>query len=367
MKTLRIDLGDISYPVIVGRGLLVSAGEILSEIGFTTRPIVITNSHVLKLHGASLIRSLRKVFGIPAVIRIGDGEQFKTHSTLTKIYDGMFRASADRRSWIIAFGGGVVGDIAGYAAATFMRGIPFAVVPTTLLAQVDSSVGGKVGVNVPQGKNLIGAFHQPAAVLSDSRVLKSLPRRELAAGIYEVIKCAAIRSERLLHYLELNLDKIMGSDPARLEHIVFEASRIKAGVVTLDEKEQDLRMVLNYGHTVGHALEAATGYRRFKHGEAIAWGMIAALAFGREVGLMGLEETQRLERLIHSVEKLPSLKGIPNEQVNEALMRDKKFRSGNIHMVLLKRLGQTEIRADIDPGRFRRFLKRFLEAGGRVL
>jgi 3-dehydroquinate synthase len=260
-----------------------------------------------------------------------------------------------------------VGDIAGYAAATFMRGIPFAVVPTTLLAQVDSSVGGKVGVNVPQGKNLIGAFHQPAAVLSDSRVLKSLPRRELAAGIYEVIKCAAIRSERLLHYLELNLDKIMGSDPARLEHIVFEASRIKAGVVTLDEKEQDLRMVLNYGHTVGHALEAATGYRRFKHGEAIAWGMIAALAFGREVGLMGLEETQRLERLIHSVEKLPSLKGIPNEQVNEALMRDKKFRSGNIHMVLLKRLGQTEIRADIDPGRFRRFLKRFLEAGGRVL
>jgi 3-dehydroquinate synthase len=367
MKTLRIDLGDISYPVIVGRGLLENAGEILSGIGFTTHPIVITNSRVLKLHGAALTRSLRTAFGEPPIICIGDGEQFKTHSTLMKIYNRMFRAHADRRSWILAFGGGVVGDIAGYAAATFMRGIPFAVVPSTLLAQVDSSVGGKVGVNVPQGKNLIGAFLQPAAVLSDSKVLKSLPRRELAAGIYEVIKCGAIRSERLLRYLELNLDKIMGCDPSRLEHIVFEASCIKAEVVTLDEKEENLRMVLNYGHTVGHALEAATGYRRFKHGEAIAWGMIAALAFGRELGLMGLKETQRLEFLIHRVENLPSLKGIPNERVWEAMKRDKKFRSGNIYMVLLRRLGQTEIHADIDPARFRRFLKRFVEVGGRVL
>jgi 3-dehydroquinate synthase len=367
MKTLRIDLGDVSYPVVVGKGLLESAADILAGAGFATRPIVVTNSHVLKLHGAALIRSLQSGFGEPAIIRIGDGERFKTHATLIKIYDGMFRANADRRSWILAFGGGVVGDIAGYAAATFMRGIPFAIVPTTLLAQVDSSVGGKVGINVQQGKNLIGAFHQPAAVLSDSQVLRTLPRRELAAGIYEVIKCGAIRSEQLLRYLETNLDKIMDCDAARIEHIVFEASRIKAQVVTLDEKEQGLRMVLNYGHTVGHALEAATAYKRFKHGEAIAWGMIAALAFGREAGMLGVEETRRLVQLIQGVEKLPPLKNIAKDYVWEALMRDKKFRSGNIRMVLLPRLGQTEICSDIDPAKFRRFLEEFLAAGGSVL
>jgi 3-dehydroquinate synthase len=235
-------------------------------------------------------------------------------------------------------------------------------VPTTLLAQVDSSIGGKVGLNVSQGKNLIGAFHQPSAVLSDTRVLKTLPKRELSSGVYEVIKCGAIRSERLLHYLEESLARVMICRGAEMEHIVMEAARIKGNVVACDEKEGGLRMILNYGHTIGHAFEAATGYKRFKHGEAIAWGMIAALEYGRELGLLRPEASARLVRLIHRVGLLPSLNGISFRDLWNALAHDKKFRSGDIRMVFLRRLGEAEIVEDVDPASLRGFMKRFLAA-----
>jgi 3-dehydroquinate synthase len=264
---------------------------------------------------------------------------------------------------VLAFGGGVVGDISGFAAATFMRGIPYASIPTTLMGQVDSSIGGKVGINVAQGKNLIGAFHQPSAVLSDTTLLATLPPRELAAGLFEVVKCGAIRSEPLLRYLERRLPHILSCRPGALEHIVLESSRIKAQVVSGDEREEELRMVLNYGHTIGHALEAATSYRRFKHGEAVAWGMIAAARFGRELGLMTERECDRLIRLIHRVEPLPSLRGIDFDDVWEALRRDKKFRAGRIRMVLLPRLGATELHSDVNPARLKAFVKGFLAGG----
>ncbi len=364
MKILHVNLADRSYPISVGEGILASAGELLARRGFGSAPIVITNRKILRLHGETLMRSIRRVFGRTEIIRIGDGEKFKTHETLLQIYREMFRARADRRSWILAFGGGVVGDIAGFAAATFMRGIPFAMAPTTLLSQVDSSIGGKVGINVAEGKNLIGAFHQPAAVLSDTAVLKTLPKRELASGLYEVIKCGAIRSEELLRYLERKLPGILSCGTAEMQHIVLAAARIKGDVVASDEREGGLRMILNYGHTVGHAFEAATGYKGFTHGEAVAWGMIAALAYGEQLGLMNSTDSTRLVRLIRSVGRLPSIKGITVEALWNSFIRDKKFRSGDIRMIFLPRLGDARIHAGIDAASLRQFLKKFLASGG---
>jgi 3-dehydroquinate synthase len=364
MKTLMVDLDARKYPIFVGAGLIRRAGSLLSGLGFDGAPVVISNPTVLRLHGEKLIRSVEAIWGPVPVIRIGDGERFKSHESLLRIYDALFRAKADRRSWVLAFGGGVVGDISGFAAATYMRGIRFVSVPTTLLGQVDSAIGGKVGINVPQGKNLIGAFHQPSAVISDTDLLKTLPPRELAAGLFEVIKCGAIRSEPLLGYIERKLADIQRCRPAALDHIVLESSKIKAEVVAGDEKESGLRMILNYGHTVGHALEAATAYRRFKHGEAVAWGMIAAVRLGRELGLMTDQECGRLITLIHRVERLPGLSGIRASDAWAALKRDKKFRAGSIRMVLLPRLGQTEVRSDIDADHVKRFLSEFLAQQG---
>lgn len=359
---MRVNLADRGYPVFVGCGLTAQAGNLLARRGLDSPPIVVTNNTVLRLHGAVLLRSLKKAFGTAPVITIGDGERFKNHDSLLKIYRGLFRAKANRDSWILAFGGGVVGDIAGFAAATFMRGIRFVMVPTTLLSQVDSSVGGKVGINVNQGKNLIGAFHQPEAVLSDIGTLRTLPRRERTAGLYEVVKCGAIRSEPLIGYLERNLSAILKCRARETEHIVLEAVRIKAAVVERDEREGGLRMILNFGHTIGHALEAATGYRRFKHGEAVAWGMLAALNYGGELGLVQAEAAARLERLIRKVGALPRLRGISARSLWSALVRDKKFGSETLRMVFLRRLGEAEIRDDIDPSSLRRFLEKFLDA-----
>jgi 3-dehydroquinate synthase len=364
LKTFYVNLTARKYPIWVGDGLLPDAGGLLSKAGFDRAPIVVTNARVWRLHGARLNQSLEKAFGPTTVIRIGDGEQFKSHKTLQTIYDGMFRCNADRHSWIIAFGGGVIGDIAGFAAATFMRGIPFAMVPTTLLSQVDSSIGGKVGINVRQGKNLIGAFHQPKAVVTDIGVLKTLPKRELASGLYEVIKGAAIFSEPMLRFIEHRLPDILRCDAHAMERVIINTAKIKAAVVAGDEKETGLRMILNFGHTVGHALESATGYTRFKHGEAVGWGMIAAVEYGRDHGAMRSDEAARLIRLIRRVGYLPSLKGISLGTLWNGLVRDKKFSSGNIRMVLLPRLGKAEVRNGIQPQLLRQYLRGFLTRYG---
>jgi len=366
VKTTEVRLGSRSYPVFVGEGILARLSGLLTRLGFSSAPVVVSNPRVFKLHGDSLRRSLEAAYGPAPVVFIGDGERFKNIASLQKVYQGLIRAGADRRSWVLALGGGVVGDLAGFAAATFVRGIPYVNVPTTLLAQVDSAIGGKVGINLKQGKNLIGAFHQPSAVLSDIGTLRTLPPRELASGLYEVLKCGVIRSEKLILYIERNLQAILSASPSALEHVVLEASRIKAAVVSSDEMEAKQRMILNYGHTVGHALEAATGYRRFKHGEAVAWGMMAAVGFGRELGLLEEKSAQRLLRLIHRVTKLPTLRGISPGRVWNALGRDKKFAGGRIRMVLLPRLGAAEIRNDIDPANLKRFLKNFIESSSNI-
>jgi 3-dehydroquinate synthase len=359
-----VNLAERRYPIMTEKGILSNAGPLLSKAGFDAAPILISNAKVWRLYGPVLEKSLKNTFGPATVVLIGDGERFKDHATLMKIYGAMFRANANRRSWVLAFGGGVVGDIAGFAAATFMRGIPYVMIPTTLLSQVDSSIGGKVAINVPQGKNLIGAFHQPSAVLTDIEVLKTLARRELASGLYEVVKSAAIQSESLLSYLEKRLPQILNCRSDEMKEIVVRTAKVKAGVVAADERETGPRITLNYGHTVGHAIETATGYKRFKHGEAVAWGMIAAVEYGRELGLLQPEEAVRLLRLIRSINPLPSLKGISLAALWEALTRDKKFRSGDIRMVLLDRLGHAVVRSGIEPESLRRFLKRFLAQNG---
>ena len=361
MKTLDVVSKNHRYPVYIGAGMVAASGALLARQGFTGAPIVISNSTVMRLHGKALIGSLEKEFGKIPVIKMGDGERFKSHESLLKIYDAMFRLRAGRSSWILAFGGGVVGDMAGFAAATFMRGVPFAMVPTTLLSQVDSSIGGKTAVNVSQGKNLIGAFHQPSVVLADTEVLKTLPSRELASGLYEVIKCGAIASKSLVGYIEKRLPDIMKCGERELEHIILTSARIKADVVALDEKETGLRAILNYGHTVGHAIEAATNYRKFKHGEGVAWGMIAALTYGGEIGLLKKTEIGRLIKLIRSAGSLPQIKGIPFDDIWNALMLDKKFRSGEVRMILLNELGKAAIFDSIVKESLRGFLKGFCQ------
>ncbi len=364
MKTLTVNLKERSYRVVVGGGALARSGDILYRQGFRTAPVIVANGTVLRLHGDRLLGALRGAFGPSPLIRIPDGERYKNHQTLLKIYDGLFRARADRRSWILAFGGGVTGDIAGFAAATFMRGIRFVMVPTTLLSQVDSSIGGKTGINVPQGKNLVGAFYQPSAVIADTGVLETLPGRQLRSGLFEVLKCGAIRSRPLLDYIDRRLPDILDRHPGALEHIIVAAAGIKADVVALDETEGGLRMILNYGHTIGHAIEAAGGYRRFTHGEAVAWGMIAALGYGRELGVLGAEETGRLNRLIRKAGRLPAVGGLGPEEVWRALLRDKKFGGGDVRMVLLRGLGEGAVFNGIDARSLRRFLGRFLGGNG---
>ncbi len=358
-----MNLAERKYPIYVGEDILSHAGSLLSKAGFKQAPIVVTNAKVWRLHGRTLDRALRAAFGPTPVIRIGDGERFKNHETLLKIYSGMFRAHANRNSWLLAFGGGVVGDIAGFAAATFMRGIPYAMAPTTLLSQVDSSIGGKVAVNVKEGKNLVGAFHQPSVVLTDIAALRTLPKRELASGLYEVVKGAAIYSEPLLRYIERNLAGILNCGAGEMEHVIVQTAKIKAEVVASDERETGLRMILNYGHTVGHALESATHYNRFKHGEAVAWGMIAAVEFGRQLGLLQAAESKRLVRLVRQVGPLPSLDGISLARLWNGLILDKKFTSGKFRMILLQELGVAEVRDGIEPESLRGFLRKFLEAG----
>ena len=360
MKQFLVELGNQKYPVMIGSDVLARAGRILHLLGFSTAPVVVSNQRVLQLHGALLLRSLEDAFGPVAVLRVGDGERFKQHSTLIRLYKDLIRARADRRSWIVAFGGGVIGDLAGFAAATYMRGIPYVGVPTTLLAQVDSSVGGKVGVNLAEGKNLIGAFHQPRAVLSDTGVLGTLPPREFASGLFEVVKCGAIRSEPLFRRLERKVTDLRQCRSAVVSRIILEATRIKAEVVAEDEREGHARMVLNYGHTLGHALEAASGYRRFKHGEAVAWGMIAAAEFSNSLGMLEARDAARIAALLHRIERLPSLRGISAAQIWTNLRRDKKSVSGSIRMVLLSRLGKAEIVENLNPRCVRRFISEFL-------
>ena len=306
MQTIRVDTPSAKYDVIAGSDLIQTiAPRIQRAIGKLPRRVfVLTSPPIWALWGEAFCASFAEP---PVALFLEPGERFKTLGSVERLSREMLRAGADRGSLLIAFGGGIVGDVGGFLAAIFMRGIPYVQVPTTFLAQVDSSVGGKTGVNLPEGKNMVGSFHQPRAVFADIGVLATLPERELKAGLMESIKAGIIRDRTLVRYMEEHADLVLARDPKALEKVIAASIRMKAGVVAKDERDFGLRMILNLGHTLGHALEQATAYKVLLHGEAVGWGMIAALYLARQRGMISKTQMERLERLIHLYGPLPPL------------------------------------------------------------
>jgi 3-dehydroquinate synthase len=352
---VRIDVqvGSRVAPIWIGDGVSDRAGAVLDAQHIGARRFIISNPVVWRFHGERITRAL----GPTEPILIPDGERFKNLQSVSRIYEALIRAGADRGSAIVAAGGGVIGDTAGFAAATFLRGISLVHIPTTLLAQVDSAIGGKVGVNHTLGKNLIGAFHQPAAVLIDPLLLQTLPRREFRSGLYEVVKYGVIASRDLFDRVARNTTAIFARDPSILVPAIVESCRIKAEVVSKDERESDLRRVLNFGHTVGHALEAVTKYRRFRHGEAIAFGMLAAAALAVARGALAERERQALTSVITQLGPLPPISDLSIAEVMEAIRRDKKVVNGRLHFVIAIQIGATITIDDVTEDELKAVLK----------
>ena len=341
MRTFRVELGRNSHPVHVGCGILDRVGEFAHDAGLKPgRAALITDSNVASLYASRASTSLKAAGFDPVVIEIPAGEASKSLAMLATLYDRMTEAELDRQSVVFALGGGVTGDLGAFAAATYLRGIAVVQIPTTVVAQVDSSLGGKSGVNHRLAKNLIGAFYQPKMILADVESLKTLPEREFREGLAEVIKYGAIMDEPMLRDLECDLDAILARDAAVLEKMVERSLRHKAYVVENDEREGGLRKILNFGHTIGHAIEASSGYGKYLHGEAVAIGMVAACAISRKLAGLGERESDRLVGLIASA-GLPSSMGSQwrTEDFELALRLDKKRVEKQIEFVLIDRLG----------------------------
>lgn len=340
MPTIAVELGERSYEIQLGAGLLAEAGERI-EAALGKRPLaVVTDANVEGLYRGALDASLRSAGFDPFWIALPAGEEHKDLASLSAVYDGLVRQRFDRRSALVAFGGGVVGDLAGFAAATFLRGIDCVQIPTTLLAQVDSSIGGKTGINHPEGKNLIGAFYQPRLVLIDVALLATLPERELRAGLAEVVKYGVIEDAALFARLEESLEALLGREAEPLLEVVAASCRNKARVVQADERESGYRSVLNFGHTVGHALEALTGYRRYLHGEAVAIGMVQAARISRHYGFCDGAAVARIQSLLRRA-GLPL--ELPPDADPESLARyievDKKSGGGKVKFVCCTGIG----------------------------
>ncbi len=348
MDRTRIDVRTASagYPIIIEPGLLGGLRQLLEDEHFGRRIFIVSSPTVWRLHGTAISRALPG----PECILIPDGERAKTLQTASRVYDALVTARADRGAGIVAIGGGVIGDTAGFAAATYLRGIAVAHVPTTLLAQVDSAVGGKVGVNHPLGKNLVGAFHQPQLVAIDPLVLTTLPRREFRAGLYEVVKYGMAFDAELFERVRTSTHAIFGRSPDVLSPIIATSCRIKATVVQEDERERGRRRLLNFGHTAGHALEAITKYRRFRHGEAVALGMIIAADLAVARGALDADARDALVQLVGALGPLPSITDLRVEDALEAIGHDKKVVDGRLHFVLPVALGQATVVDDVTEG-----------------
>jgi 3-dehydroquinate synthase len=332
------------YTIEIAAGSAKRLRQTLDAAGVPARRFIVSSHTVWRFHGAAL----RGVTDEEPIL-IPDGERFKHLATVGRIYDALIRANADRASAIVAIGGGVTGDVAGFAAATYLRGIPVVQVPTTLLAQVDSAVGGKVGVNHPLGKNLIGAFHPPVAVVIDPEVLATLPRREFRAGLYEVVKYGVIASRPLFERTARELTAIFSREPASLLPIVAESCAIKARIVEEDERESGVRRTLNFGHTAGHALEAVTKYRRFRHGEAIAYGMLAAAELSAARRVFPRADRDALAAQIMQMGPLPPVADLSAAEIVETTKRDKKVVAGRLHFVLATAIGAARTVTDVTP------------------
>jgi len=348
MKELMVGLDERSYPIIIRQGLLDEVGNELLRNPFAKRYSIIADDHVAALFGKRLLASLENS-GIKAeMITFARGEESKNLATVADLSSRLARSGLDRKDGLLALGGGVTGDITGFVAACYMRSIPFAQIPTTLLAQVDSSVGGKTGVDIPEGKNLIGAFYQPKAVYIDSQVLRQLPKNELLNGLAEVIKYGVIYDRDFFQFLEMSRENILDLDLQVLEDVIARCCKIKAAVVEADEKESDLRRILNFGHTIGHAVEAVSKYK-LAHGSAVAMGMVAAAELAVLKGLLDGREKERIETLIHKF-GLPVT--IPPEfdrsRIQEYLLADKKTIGGKIFFVLPTTIGKVIITDEVE-------------------
>ena len=347
MRTLNVDLGDRSYPIHIGEGLLADGGPLREALG-GGQAAIITNDVVAPLY---LDRVRQALQGAPAsTIILPDGERHKTLATLGGIYDQLMAAKLDRKSTLIALGGGVIGDITGFAAATWLRGLRYIQVPTTLLAQVDSSVGGKTGVNHPLGKNMIGAFHQPACVLADMTVLKTLPEREVKAGLAEVVKYGLINDADFFDWLARHAADLLALEPDLLAEAVARCCRAKADIVARDEREAGMRALLNLGHTFGHAIEAAAGYGTWLHGEAVAAGMVMAADLSCRLGWLEPAAARRIRAVIEDNFGMPA---VPPADISvsgfiELMSSDKKAEQGRIRFVLLKDIGRAVIADEVD-------------------
>lgn len=336
---LSVNLAENSYDIVIERGALASLGQRCRALGLKGIAAVISNPTVTALYGVPLHESLAAAGYTVVHIDIPDGEEYKNSATLNELYDDLLTAGVDRSSFIVALGGGVVGDVAGYAAATWMRGIPFVQVPTTLLAQVDSSVGGKTGIDHPKGKNLIGAFYQPRLVLIDVDTLATLDQRQFRAGLAEVIKYGVIIDHSFFEFVEKQSAAILAMDPDVLIEVILRSCQLKAQVVEFDEKESGLRAILNYGHTLGHAFESISGYSSLVHGEAVAMGMVLAAKVSVAKKLCSEEDFLRIYTLIIEF-GLPV--GVPNydrKQLLHAVAADKKSKGGNITFICNQGIG----------------------------
>ncbi|HMK44776.1 MAG TPA: 3-dehydroquinate synthase [Dissulfurispiraceae bacterium] len=358
-KRVVVKLGLRSYDITIGSGILKDFGPAVSSFGFRKKICIISNPTVYGLYGAEVVHSLRAAGFTPFEVIIPDGERYKTLSQTTRILSRLLEERLDRKSCLIALGGGVIGDITGFVASLYMRGIPFVQMPTTLLAQVDSSVGGKTGVNHPLGKNMIGTFYQPRLVWIDTDTLRTLPRRQFLCGMAEVIKYGVIRDEAFFSYLERKRENVLGLNPTALAFIVKRSCAIKAEVVAADEREAGLRAILNYGHTIGHAIETETHYRRYCHGEAVAIGMHLAARLAQQIRLLDASSVEHIKEVIVSY-GLPvePAAGISAARLVEHMRLDKKAEEGRLTFVLPQNVGSVTIRKNVTSQTVMRILQR---------
>jgi len=347
MRTVTVGLGERAYQIHIGEGLLARADLFLPHLP-RRKVSVVTNTTVASLYLEKFSATLRSA-GVEIVpVVLPDGEEHKTWQTLNSIFDALLSNRCERKSTIIALGGGVVGDLAGFAAASYQRGVPFIQVPTTLLAQVDSSVGGKTAINHPLGKNMIGAFHQPRMVLADTTMLDTLPARELAAGLAEVIKYGLIMDSPFLEWLEANMDNLNKRDPSALAYAVTRSCENKAAVVGADERESGKRALLNLGHTFGHAIEAGLGFGTWLHGEAVAAGTVLAARLSERMGLLTADDVERIARLFVRAGLPIEAPSLGQDRYIELMGHDKKVENGRLRLVLLQSLGKAFMTSDFD-------------------
>jgi len=351
MTRLTVSVQPRPYEAVIESGILTKAGNFLRELLADSslashQMFVVTVPRVRRRWAKVLIQSLTTAGFEPRLIDMPDGERYKRLATVEKLAEKLAQSGADRSSVILAFGGGVVGDVAGLLASLYMRGVNVVQIPTTVLAQVDASIGGKTGVNLRTGKNLLGTFHQPRAVLIDPVVLTTLPEREFRAGLYESIKCGVIGNPALFDFLANTDPKKLRRNPAKLEWVIAESVKLKAEVVSSDERESGLRRILNFGHTIGHALEAETAYRQFLHGEAVAWGMIAATDISVATDRIDQEAARRVRDAVLRLGPLPSV-SVNSRNILSLLQTDKKTRNGKLHFVLPREIGRVEIASNV--------------------